>query len=78
MTVTTLFDDTEISSRPAISNPVAAAVEAVTRAVVAWRAERARELALQDLLGMDPHRLCDLGITAYDVHEALQNGRSAR
>src|SRR5690606_10976911 len=59
MTVTTLFsDDVEFVSTPrAATNHVANAFAATARAVTAWRAERARRLALNDLLAMEPHRL---------------------
>ena len=32
--------------------------------------------ALRDLLGMEPHRLRDLGISVYDVQQAMQRGGS--
>lgn len=73
MTVTSLFADTD--SRPSAPNPVAAAFDAAARAVAAWRAERARELALHDLLNLEPHRLSDLGITAYDVRQVIESAR---
>ena len=79
MALTSLFDDeTDFASRHSVPNPVATAFAAAARAVAAWRAERSRTVALNDLLGMEPHRLRDLGITTYDVQQALQNGRSAR
>jgi uncharacterized protein YjiS (DUF1127 family) len=71
MSVSTLFDDTEFDARTPASNPVASAFAAAARAVSAWRAERSRRLALNDLLGMEPHRLRDLGISVHDVREAL-------
>jgi uncharacterized protein YjiS (DUF1127 family) len=37
----------------------------------AWRAARARRIALASLLDMDAHRLADLGISVQDVTEAL-------
>ena len=79
MALTSLFsDETDFASRATLPNPVATAFAAAARAVAAWRAERSRTVALNDLLGMEPHRLRDLGITTYDVQQALQNGRSAR
>jgi uncharacterized protein YjiS (DUF1127 family) len=80
MTVTTLFsDDVEFVSTPrAATNHVANAFAAAARAVTAWRAERARRLAFNDLLAMEPHRLRDLGITPYDVREALRQSRAVR
>ena len=78
MALTTVFADDDFSSRPAAPNPVAVAFAAAARAVAAWRAERSREIALTDLLGMEPHRLRDLGISAYEVRHALQDARSSR
>ena len=79
MALTSLFDDeTDFASRPAALNPVAIAFAAAARAVAAWRAERSRNVALNDLLGMEPHRLRDLGISVYYVQQALQNGRQPR
>ena len=78
MAVTTLFSDDVVfasDSRAAAPNPVAVAFAAAARAVATWRAERSREIALNDLLGMEPHRLRDLGISVHDVHEALRQGR---
>jgi uncharacterized protein YjiS (DUF1127 family) len=77
MALTTLFDDGDFAVRPSVPNPVAAAFASAARAVAAWRAERARHVALIDLLGMEPHRLRDLGISAYEIRQALQDGRSA-
>lgn len=72
MSVSTLFEDTEFdASRASTFNPVAAAFAAAARAVANWRADRARHLALTDLLGMEPHRLRDLGISVYDVQQAI-------
>lgn len=70
MTVTALFDDVDFDSRPA-TNPVANAFAAAARAVANWRADRARVVALNDLLAMEPHRLRDLGISVHDIHDAL-------
>lgn len=78
MSVTTLFDDVDFDSRRPVTNPVAAAFAAAARAVSAWRAERARTLALTDLLGMEPHRLRDLGISVHEIHDALAQARSGR
>lgn len=71
MSVSTLFDDSEFEPRVPARNPVANAFAAAARAVAAWRAERSRRIALNDLLGMEPHRLRDLGISVHDVREAL-------
>ncbi len=78
MSLSTLFDATDVDARPIATNPVAATFATAARAVATWRAERARHLALTDLLGMEPHRLRDLGIDAYDVQQALQHGHSNR
>jgi uncharacterized protein YjiS (DUF1127 family) len=78
MSLSTLFNDTDLDVRTPVTNPVQVAFAAAARAVAAWRAERARAVALTDLLGMEPHRLRDLGINAYDVQQALQHGRSNR
>ena len=73
MSVSSLFEDTEFDApRVAVPNPVAAAFAAAGRAIANWRADRARRLALTDLLGMEPHRLRDLGISAYDVQVAMR------
>jgi uncharacterized protein YjiS (DUF1127 family) len=72
MALSTLFDDVDAPAQP---NPVAAAFATAARAVAVWRAERARALALNDLLGMEPHRLRDLGISVHEIHEALARGR---
>jgi uncharacterized protein YjiS (DUF1127 family) len=78
MTVTALFDDVDFNSRRPVSNPVADAFAAVARAVANWRADRARAIALNELLGMEPHRLRDLGISVHDIHDALAQARSGR
>lgn len=72
MALSTLFDDVDVRPQP---NPVVTAFAAAARAFAAWRAERARTVALKDLLGMEPHRLRDLGIAMHDIHEALARGR---
>ena len=47
------------------------------RAVIAWyarlRSDRARRMALNDLIGMDDHRLADLGISRQNLFE-VANG----
>lgn len=78
MSVTNLFDDVGFDSRHRVSNAVAAGLAAAARAVAAWRAERARTFALHDLLGMEPQRLQDLGISVHDIHEALAQARPGR
>lgn len=62
-------------SSEAPTNPVATAFAAAARAVAAWRADRARRAAMLDLLGMEPHRLNDLGISVHDVRQALEQRR---
>ena len=71
MTLSTLFDEVTVETSH-VPNPVAIAFAAAARAVTEWRAERARRLALNDLLGMEPHRLRDLGINVDDVRQALR------
>jgi uncharacterized protein YjiS (DUF1127 family) len=71
MSVSVLFDDVDFDSRRPVSNPVANAFAAAARAVAAWRAERSRTIALNDLLGMEPHRLRDLGISVHEIHDAI-------
>jgi uncharacterized protein YjiS (DUF1127 family) len=78
MSVTGLFADVDCSTLHPVTNAVAAVFTGAARAVVAWRAERARTLALHDLLGMDPHRLRDLGISVHEIHDALARARSGR
>lgn len=73
MSVTSLVDDAGFEAR-SNPNPVAATFAAAARAVVMWRTERARRLALADLLSMEPHRLHDLGISVHDVREAMRDG----
>ena len=70
MSLSTLFEDVTVETNNA-PNPVAAAFAAAARAVVSWRAERARHLALNDLLAMEPHRLRDIGISTDEVRQAL-------
>lgn len=67
--------DSDFDSRALSASPVAAAFAAAARAVVAWRTERAREIALHDLLGLEPHRLRDLGISPHDIREAIARQR---
>jgi uncharacterized protein YjiS (DUF1127 family) len=71
MALSTLFDDVDYSEAAKASNAVHTALAAVANAVAGWRAERARRLALNDLLAMEPHRLNDLGISIDDVRAAL-------
>jgi uncharacterized protein YjiS (DUF1127 family) len=72
MSLPALFDDVEIDVRATPANPVANAFAAAAGAVAAWRAQRARHLAFDDLLGMPPHRLRDLGLSVHDVKEAMK------
>jgi uncharacterized protein YjiS (DUF1127 family) len=71
MSLSTLFDDVVVETNN-VPNPVATAFAVAARAVTEWRLQRARRLALNDLLGMEPHRLRDLGISVDDVRQALQ------
>ena len=70
MTMTLLFDDAIDTVRGA-ADPRFAGLLPVAGAIVAWRAARARRIALATLMEMEAHRLDDLGITAQDVVEAL-------
>lgn len=71
MALSTPFDDSNFPKAAKAPNAVHAAFAAAARAVAAWRAERSRHLALNDLLAMEPHRLRDLGIKADDIRQAL-------
>ena len=71
MALSTLFDDAVVDTN-SVPNPVATAFASAAHAVSAWRAERARRLALNDLLAMEPRRLRDLGISVDDVRQAMQ------
>jgi uncharacterized protein YjiS (DUF1127 family) len=71
MTMTLLFDDATDTVRGAANSPLRRTVVAVVGAFVAWRAARARRIALASLMEMDAYRLDDLGITAKDVVDAL-------
>lgn len=51
---------------------------AFTGLVAAYRARRARRLALRTLLEMEPYRLNDLGIEVGDVLDALEDDPRAR
>ena len=65
-------------ARPSVAEVAASVVNAVANWVATQRAESARRLALRDLLEMEPHRLNDLGINAFDVQQALSRGPSSR
>jgi uncharacterized protein YjiS (DUF1127 family) len=72
MTMTLLFDDATDTVRVAASSPLRRAFVAVANAFAAWKAARARRIALSSLMEMDAHRLNDLGLNAQDVVEALK------
>ena len=78
MALISLIDEPGHVLPNALPNRVAAAFGAAARAVAAWRAERARTIALRDLLDMSPHRLSDLGIDVEDVRQALERDREVR
>lgn len=69
--MTLLFADHETRLRR--PNPVQASVRALARGFAAWRAQRARRLALLTLMELDPHRLDDLGLTLEDVRDAVDS-----
>lgn len=56
---------------PAHSSLAARALRSVARSFIAWRAQRARRLAMLSLLEMDASRLDDLGISIDAVRDAL-------
>ena len=53
------------------SSLAAAALRALAQSFIAWRAQRARRLAMLSLLELDAFRLDDLGISIDAVREAL-------
>lgn len=67
--MTLLFADHEAQLRR--PNPVAVSVRALARGFAAWRAQRARRIAMLSLMDLEPHRLDDLGITVQAVRDAL-------
>ena len=56
---------------PARSSFAAIALRALAQSFIAWRAQRARRLAMLSLLELDACRLDDLGISIDAVREAL-------
>ncbi len=56
---------------PARSSLAAIAIRALAQSFIAWRAQRARRLAMLSLLEMGAARLDDLGISIDAVREAL-------
>jgi uncharacterized protein YjiS (DUF1127 family) len=53
------------------SSLAAVALRALTSSFIAWRAQRARRLAMLSLVEMDAWRLDDLGISIDTVRDAL-------
>ncbi|MDF2983419.1 MAG: hypothetical protein K0Q69_3191 [Devosia sp.] len=53
------------------SSLAAVALRALASSFIAWRAQRARRLAMLSLLEMDAWRLDDLGISIDTVRDAL-------
>ena len=53
------------------SSLAAVALRALASGFIAWRAQRARRLAMLSLLEMDAWRLDDLGISIDTVRDAL-------
>lgn len=53
------------------SSLAADALSALARSFIAWRAQRARRLAMLSLIEMEAWRLDDLGISIDAVREAL-------
>lgn len=56
---------------PARSSLAAIAIRALAQSFIAWRAQRARRLAVLSLLEMGAARLDDLGISIDAVREAF-------
>lgn len=54
------------------SSLAAVALRALASSFIAWRAQRARRLAMLSLLEMDAWRLDDLGISIDTVRDALE------
>jgi uncharacterized protein YjiS (DUF1127 family) len=76
MTMTLMFDDAASETSPANAKASGASVfKTIATALAAWRAARARRVALSSLLEMEAHRLDDLGITVQDVVDALGRRR---
>ena len=67
--MTLLFADHEAQLRR--PNAVKASIRALARGFAAWRAQRARHIALLNLMNLEPHRLDDLGITPESVRDAI-------
>jgi uncharacterized protein YjiS (DUF1127 family) len=57
------------------SSLAAAALRALAQSFLAWRAQRARRLAMVSLLEMDAWRLDDLGLSIDTVRDALDAHR---
>lgn len=61
-------------SRPSVAGMAIETWRAVGAPIARWRKARARKLTLCDMLAMEPHRLRDLGISVFDVEQAIRRG----
>lgn len=60
-----------VAYQDAPRSSLAVALRALASSFIAWRAQRARRLAMLSLLEMDAWRLDDLGISIDTVRDAL-------
>ncbi|RYE44242.1 MAG: hypothetical protein EOP24_24765 [Hyphomicrobiales bacterium] len=60
-----------VAHQDAPRSSLAVALRALASSFIAWRAQRARRLAMLSLLEMDAWRLDDLGISIDTVRDAL-------
>ena len=60
-----------VAHEDAPRSSLAVALRALASSFIAWRAQRARRLAMLSLLEMDAWRLDDLGISIDTVRDAL-------
>jgi uncharacterized protein YjiS (DUF1127 family) len=61
-----------VAHQDAPRSSLAVALRALASSFIAWRAQRARRLAMLSLLEMDAWRLDDLGISIDTVRDALE------
>lgn len=61
-----------VAHEDAPRSSLAVALRALASSFIAWRAQRARRLAMLSLLEMDAWRLDDLGISIDTVRDALE------
>jgi uncharacterized protein YjiS (DUF1127 family) len=64
----------DVSPAVAVASAPLARIAGFVRATrAAWRADRQRRLTLNSLLFMPAHQLRDLGISVYDVMQAMND-----